>query len=63
MPDQPNPKRGRNNDDETEPNVRDVISLLQGVNSKLDILTASVSDNSMAINNIDVRLTSHGENR
>lgn len=62
MPDQPNPKRGRNNDDETEPNVRDVISLLQGVNSKLDILTASVSDNSMAINNIDVRLTAKIDN-
>lgn len=62
MPDQPNPKRGRGHDGETEPTVRDVISLLHGVVSKLDVLTASVSDNSMAINNIDVRLTAKIDN-
>lgn len=44
------------------PFVGDIISLLHGLSSKLDVLTATVSDNSTAINNIDVRLTAKIDN-
>lgn len=57
MSNKPNPKRGREDADETEPNGRDIVTLLHGLSSKLDVLTETVSDNSVAINNIDVRLT------
>ncbi len=47
-------------DDEGSP--RDVISLLQQLNSKMDVLTVTVSGNSVAIKEIDVRLTTKIDN-
>lgn len=53
------PKRGRSNsdDDVQSDHSENVISLLQGLNSKMDVLNATVNDNSVAIKDIDTRLT------
>lgn len=50
-------KRIRSEVEDTDTSSADIILLLQGLNSKMDVLTSTVSDNSMAINNIDAKLT------
>lgn len=55
-------KRGRIELDEEDGSSSDVISLLQQLNSKMDVLTVTVSGNSVAIKDIDVRLTEKIDN-
>lgn len=60
MPDhEPKPKRGRSDEDELDevylPN--NIVSLLEGLNTKMDKLNATVSENSSAIKDIDARLS------
>lgn len=52
-------KRGRTDlDDVTEGSTNeDIISLLKSLNSKMDVLSTNVTDNSNAIKDIDARLT------
>lgn len=55
-------KRGRIELDDDEGSSSDVISLLNQLNSKMDVLTVTVSGNSVAIKDIDVRLTTKIDN-
>lgn len=55
-------KRGRSDLDDTDATSTDIIQLLHGLNSKIDVLTTTVSDNSLAINNIDAKLTAKIDN-
>lgn len=50
---------GRSDSEDAE---SDIISLLNQLNSKMDVLTSTVSENSTAIKNIDVRLTAKIDN-
>lgn len=61
-PKEPQTKRGRTESDDVESSSNDIIALLQGLNSKMDVLTSTVSENSLAIKNIDARLTAKIDN-
>lgn len=62
MDDKLGAKRGRIELDEDNGSSSDVISLLQQLNAKMDVLTGTVSRNSVAIKDIDVRLTAKIDN-
>lgn len=60
----PKLKRGRSDaDDLSEPSLSEnIVSLLEGLNAKMDVLNTTVTDNSNAIKDIDVRLTTKIDN-
>lgn len=57
-------KRGRSDDEESAETAlsNNIVSLLEGLSNKMDVLNATVSDNSNAIKDIDSRLTAKIDN-